>query len=389
MAAPDPSTPGGAHHGHGWVDLGRRRSADHGPVLLLILPLWALLAGHLFLTLRLTGQSQPFRVATREMTPFLVTMFLLSPLILWSARKNAMEAGQRLRSLAAHGGILLVVTALDHLLERSLFLLLDPAFAQFPSGRGRLSFASDGLDGLLASLCLVGPFYLLVVTGFHAMDFRKANQERALAAAKLEAEHYLFRLQTLKSQLHPHFLFNALNALYGHIPAEAETAQRMLVLISDFLRRCLQDQDLQKVTLAGELEFARLYLDIQSLRFCHRLTITWEIDPTLLHLYVPHLILQPLVENAIKHGLGARVEPGRIRVRARSLAGGLELEVLDNGPGPGTSQPGSGLGLANVRMRLQQLYQDRARLETGRGPAGGFSARIRIPVSAARQERQP
>jgi signal transduction histidine kinase len=346
-----------------------------------VLPLWAFLAGHSYLLLRLAGKVTAFAAVARELLPLLVAACLLAPLMLRAARSFPLGEGRRYSSLAAHAGALLLLAALDHLLERGLYLLLDPGFGRLPTGHFRPAFASDGWDGLLGSLCGIGPFYLLVVTAYHALSFRAAHQERALKAALLEAEHSQSRLQVLKSQLHPHFLFNALNALYGHIPVEAETAQRMVVLLSDFLRRSLQELGEQRTTLGRDLEFARLYLDIQGLRFPGLLQVAWEVEAGLDGMETPHLLLQPLVENAVKHGFAERTEPGRLLVRARRALGCLELEVLDDGPGAGAApQPGAGTGLANIRKRLNHLYGDLAALECGPRPEGGFRVRVSLPL---------
>lgn len=367
----------------GWQGL--RTVRDHGYILLLLLVLWTFQFGNAW-ALRGMGPTPLAGAAVaREWAPLLVAMVILAPLILFAARRCPLQAGRAGRSLAGHALALLLVAALAHLLERAIYLLMDPGFAAHPSGRLRPGFVSDGWDGFLGVLCGVAPYYLLVATAYHALNFKEAHQERALKAALMEAEHAQVRLQTLKSQLHPHFLFNALNALYGHIPPEAEPAQRMVVLLSEFLRRSLGEFNAQVVTLGQELDFARLYLDIQSLRFPGLLEVTWTVEDALLGLETPHLILQPLVENAVKHGFAQRAEPGRIWIQARRNLGCLELDVLDDGPGPHRStQPGTGTGLTNIRKRLHYLYGDLGHLECGERPGGGFCARVRIPLKEVR-----
>lgn len=352
---------------------GLRRFGDHGWILLLVVALWGLLAGHVVLTLRLAGRAPSLPAAVAGMVPLLVAMVGISPLVLGASRRISLARGQRLRGVLAHGGMLILVASLDHLLERGL---------GFVTGLGafRPVMSSPGWSGLLEALCLAGPFYLLMATANHTLDYRDALSRRTLQEAVLEAGQAKARLQSLQAQLHPHFLFNALNALYGHIPPEAENAQRMVVLLSDFLRRSLVEMDHELVPLESELSFAGLFLEIQALRFPDRMEVAWEVDPEARRARVPHLILQPLVENAVKHGFGGRPAPGRIWVVARREGASLDLEVLDDGPGPGGStQPGSGTGLANVRRRLRTVYGDRAGLACGAREGGGFRARVRIP----------
>jgi two-component system, LytTR family, sensor kinase len=357
---------------------GLRRFGDHGWILLLVAALWAFLAGHAVLMLRLAGRAPSLGAAVAGMVPLLAAMAAVSPLVLGASRRISLARGRRLGGILAHAGLLILVASLDHLLERGL---------GFVAGLGALRpvMASPGWSGLLEALCLTGPFYLLLATANHTLDYRDALSRRTLREAVLEAEGARARLQSLQAQLHPHFLFNALNALYGHIPPEAENAQRMVVLLSDFLRRSLDEMDREQVPLESELSFARLFLEIQGLRFPDRLEVAWEVESGARRVLVPHLILQPLVENAVKHGFGGRPAPGRIWVVARREGASLDLEVLDDGPGPGGStQPGSGTGLANVRRRLGTLYGDQAGLACGAREGGGFRARVRVPWTEGR-----
>ncbi len=358
------------------------RLGDYGKVMALLLPLWLSLAGATWALFRVAGQAVPLRTVLLESVTLYLAMFLLVPLALWSARAFPLEPGRWLRSLGVHGGVLVLFGALDYLVERSLFLLIHPAQEGV---RSRLTFLSDGWEGLLATLCLAGPFYVMGVAARHAFSFHQGLQERALRGAQLEAQYSESRLQALKSQLQPHFLFNALNAIYSHIPPEGETAQRMVVLLSTFLRRSLQEMGLQRVSLRHELETVNLFLEIQQLRFGDRLNYRCDAAEEALDLEVPHLVLQPLVENALKHGLAPKLEPGTLWIEARRSEAALVLSVKDDGVGSGKSvAAGTGTGLLNLRKRLQHLYGDRATFTAGPLEGGGYEARILLPLPKER-----
>ena len=220
---------------------------------------------------------------------------------------------------------------------------------------------------------------------------RERDAER-LAAGLTEA-----RLQALKMQLQPHFLFNTLNAISALIPAEAKPARRMVARLGDLLRIALEHEETQEVTLREELAFLQPYLEIEQARLEDRLTVVMEIAPETLDARVPHLMLQPLVENAIRHGIAPRIEPGRVEISAASGADDrfLHLEVRDDGPGlgrDGGTGSRKGVGLTNTRSRLEQLYDGEHRFEFANRPEGGTVVRIFLPFRrgdgmAGKQER--
>jgi hypothetical protein len=360
---------------------------DYGKVMLVLFPLWLLVVVQVYFLRRMAGAPVSMARIVLENLTLYFAMLVLVPLVLWAARKCPMDQGAWKQNLLKHAGILGIVGALDYLLERSMFLLVRPGYAMAPSLiRSRLTLQSDSLDGLAATLCLVGPFYILIVVSHYAFNYHHDIQERALQSAQLEAQYSQSRLQTLKSQLQPHFLFNALNAIQSHIPMEAETAKRMVLLLSSFLRRSLQEIGLQKVKLKQEVEFVNLYLEIQQMRFSNRLTFLWELDDAVLEHEVPHLILQPLVENAIKHGLEPKVGPGTVWIKASRTSAYLCLSVMDDGLGlrsRGRAAHGSGVGLSNTRKRLQHLYRDAAIFEYGARAGGGFQVLIQLPLEAS------
>ncbi|HMV49826.1 MAG TPA: histidine kinase, partial [Blastocatellia bacterium] len=187
-------------------------------------------------------------------------------------------------------------------------------------------------------------------------------------------------LQALKMQLQPHFLFNTLNSISALQLTDVETANRMTARLGDFLRLTLDNAGTQEVTLRQEMEFLRGYLEIEQLRFQERLQVTFDLTPEALEARVPNLILQPIVENSIRHGIAPVSEAGRIEVRAARQNGHLELSVRDDGPGIVAGESGKdGIGLANTRSRLQQLYGDAHRLDIENAAGGGLLVKMTIP----------
>jgi sensor histidine kinase YesM len=203
-----------------------------------------------------------------------------------------------------------------------------------------------------------------------------------LRASQLETQVATARLGALKAQLQPHFLFNTLNAIVVLVRQQkGQQAEETLARFSDLLRAVLADMDAQEVTLARELEYLKLYLSIEQLRFSDRLRVEFDVDSELLDAAVPHMSLQPIVENAIRHGIGPRATPGVIEIRARRVGDSLNVIVRDDGPGFRTSgkDHGMGLGLANTSARLRQLYGADAELRTESGPGGGAVVTLVLP----------
>ncbi len=236
-------------------------------------------------------------------------------------------------------------------------------------------------------------FYWLIVGGHHTFFYlrRAVRREReaaelAVRTSRLEAGLAQANLRALNMQLQPHFLFNTLNAL-SVLAAKGERAQtvRLIGRMSDLLRMSLENTE-QTVPLVRELEFAQRYLDIEEVRFADRMTVRFDVAPDTLNAQVPSMVLQPLVENAVKHGIARRRAAGRIEVRARREDDTLELSVRDDGPGFAAGQPGgrTGVGLSNTRARLAQLYgADGFEMYQGSGPGGGALVRITLPFRTA------
>jgi two-component system, LytTR family, sensor kinase len=217
-------------------------------------------------------------------------------------------------------------------------------------------------------------------------------QERAQAAlrsdlrlSQLETQVAQARLGALKAQLQPHFLFNTLNAIVVLVRQQkGQQAEETLARFSDLLRAVLANMEAQEVTLSRELEYLRLYLSIEQVRFSDRLRVEIHVDPELLDAAVPHMGLQPIVENAIRHGIGQRATAGTIEIRAQRVGDALHVSVRDDGPGFGAAGAGGGLGLglANTRARLKQLYGDVSDLRTESAPGGGALVTMIVPFHA-------
>ena len=240
------------------------------------------------------------------------------------------------------------------------------------------------LQGAFAGDLLV---YAGVLGVCYAIDYYRKYREREFRATQLEAQLAQAQLDSLRMQLHPHFLFNTLNGIVSLVrDNKNQAAVGMLVGLSDLLRHALEHSDEQEIELKDELEFIRLYLNIQQMRFSDRLQIETDIDPKTLKALVPNLLLQPLAENALKHGL-SRSGTGLIRITSHIDNGDLHVSVSDNGAGlPDQWQLKSsrGIGLANTIARLEQLYNGRHRLDIRNRDEGGVEVAIVIPFRTDR-----
>jgi len=223
--------------------------------------------------------------------------------------------------------------------------------------------------------------YWVIVSVTHAFDYYRQVREREIRAVELEKRLAEARLQALQMQLNPHFLFNTLHAISALMHKDVEAADRMIARLSELLRYALESTEAQEVSLRQELDFLRRYLEIEETRFGNRLRVEMDIAPDSLEAQVPNLILQPIVENAIRHGIEPHGKPGVIRIKARCENGSLRVEVHDNGNGlPGGSLPREGVGLSNTRSRLNQLYGGRFQFDFNNVPGGGLMVGMIIPL---------
>jgi hypothetical protein len=226
------------------------------------------------------------------------------------------------------------------------------------------------------------PIYWLIVSVMSALMHYRVSQEKDRRAAELSASLAKANLQALQHQLQPHFLFNALNAIAALVHSNPAAADDMIANLSDLLRMSLDLSREPEIPLRRELEILSCYLDIERARFQDRLEVSMEVEPAALDAWLPALLLQPLVENAVHHGLEAKTKLAPIAITARIADGDLHLTVADRGPGLATLADGSikdGIGLANTRARLRELYGERGSLKITNGPGGGCVATAILP----------
>jgi len=315
---------------------------------------------------------------------------LLTPALLLLGRRFRIERSNWLRRIALHlllGG---VFSAFELTLESVLYSRLH----LFPT-------SMKDFPGTLAQLLVIGFHggvlnYWMVIGAQSGVLYYRGYQERSrevlqfeLRASELQSQLMSAQLNALKMQLQPHFLFNTLNAITVLVRQQrTKDAEQMLGHLSDLLRGVLEDVDTQEVSLRRELEYLQLYLAIEQVRFPDRLQVEVSADPAAQRARVPQLILQPIVENAIRHGIGRSSSAGRILISASKINGTVELRVQDDGPGlsPGELSGHEGIGLGNTRARLQQLYGQHARLKIENGDRGGAIVTMNIPFHDSHAE---
>jgi two-component sensor histidine kinase len=313
----------------------------------------------------------------------------LTPLVLWGSHLFPIEQRYWPRRLLFHtvAGIVcatLVIALMIPVLERihsNLDILRLPA----PSGSHELAAYLIGLR--FATYVIV---YWTIVGLSHAQAYYRKFREREMHTLLLESRLAQAQLQMLKMQLQPHFLFNTLNAISALMHQDVELADQMLARLAQLLRTTLESAGTQEVSLKQELEFVELYLEIEQARFGSRLNVRMDADPDTMDAYVPNLILQPLVENAIRHGIAPRPEAGHIEIRTRRENGRLRLDVMDDGPGltkNGEPQPREGVGLTNTRARLQQLYGDAHQFQLANRAGGGVVVTLCLPFRESPEGR--
>ncbi len=302
--------------------------------------------------------------------------FAVSPLILYLARRFPFESGRLKTSVPVHlvAGVVIALAVL----AIGAFLLTQMGY---PPNRVFASFFEAYQYFLFINLHLAILIYWAVVGIRSAYSYYQKYRERELATSQLEARLAQSRLQVLKMQLHPHFLFNTLNAISELVHRNPDAADHMLTDLSDLLRMSFENLEVQEVSLKQELEFLRKYLEIEQMRFNDRLRVDMDIAPDTLDASVPNMILQPLVENAIKHGISPKAEGGLIEISAIRSNGHLQISVSDDGVGVKNSNedPQEGVGLSNTRRRLKHLYGDGHRFEFETAGRQGVRISLELP----------
>jgi two-component system, LytTR family, sensor kinase len=324
-----------------------------------------------------TDWKQSFQILLALNMTYWYAWAVLVPGMLWMARRYRFGRHTWKRAAAMHVGGVVVFTLAHAALAVTCRVLIMKAFADRD-----VSWWMYFQEMFFRNFDWEMMTYWAVVGLSHALDFHRESQERELTAAQLSTRLAEANLQALQRQLHPHFLFNTLNTISALMHRDTEAADAMLERLGDLLRLTLDRVGTQHVSLKDELDFLRKYLEIEKTRFGERLQVHIEVDLATLDAAVPNLVLQPLVENALRHGIGPKIGGGRVDIIARRDGQDLWLEVRDNGVGLTSDAFHKGVGLTNTRSRLENLYGDRYRFECHTPPGGGLLVTVVIPFSA-------
>jgi two-component system LytT family sensor kinase len=299
---------------------------------------------------------------------------LATPLVIHLARRYPLTRGRIAAALGVHLAAFTVISLLGETWFAMLQASLNPwDYPQQPT------FAEAWLTSLPYQVLP----YLIVYALIWLIAFIGDARERA---ARLDEELAKAKLAALRGQMEPHFMFNTLNSIAGLVREQrSDAAVNMIVGLSEFLRRATEDSHRMQVTLAEEVEYLQRYLDIQKVRFGERLQVSVDIPQEILHAQVPNLLLQPLVENAIKHGIAHRVAGGAVRVSGTGDNGVLRLSVCNDGPSTAIERPAAhtGIGLDNLRTRLQILHGTQSELHLTRAPSGQAEVVVTLPLTEA------
>src|SRR5438034_2066504 len=303
---------------------------------------------------------------------------ILSPLLFKFSRRFPIEFRPlNLRNLLLYFPALISFAGIHQLIHLAVLWSITPRWRQqYPARidcyRAYFAFGFY-IDLIIASLIVIAVHALVYYQNFRASELAQSSLKARLAQAQLKA---------LKMQLHPHFLFNTLHSISSLVLEDPPKANSMIARLGDFLRLTLENSEQQLISLKEETEFIRCYLEIEQVRFGDRLTVAFELEPQTLSAQVPHLILQPVVENAIQHAIAPRAARGHINVQAKQLNSLLRVAISDNGPGICSNANllgKKGVGLSNVRSRLQQIYGPDFRFELMNAGDGGLTVVIEIP----------
>lgn len=312
----------------------------------------------------------------------------LTPAVLWLGNRWPVE--RRVINAGLHLCFSVVFSILATVIEVPVLLLLGVFPAATPPSivAGIKLFLSFGIQGGALRYWAVIALQAVYRSQKNAKIRERETFDLRVQASELEKQLATAQLSALKMQLQPHFLFNTLGAIIVLIQQQKTAqAEAMVARLGDLLRLTLDDVEAQEVPLWRELEFLRLYLSIEQVRFEDRLRVVIASPPALSDVLVPHMVLQPIVENAVRHGLGQSEESVTIEVGAASTNGLLALVVSDDGPGLVSPRAGhNGIGLTNTRSRLARLYGDRARLDVEQAAGRGVRVTITLPVRAALPE---
>jgi two-component sensor histidine kinase len=318
------------------------------------------------------ASGRPIPSYTRPFVVAIVSMWswvLLTPVLMQLTRWLNDRVASRTVRIAAHVGGFLIV----HVLDSAFFFALN-MLAQQPVRPFAQLLLALGTYNALA--------YAIVVAFTTALDYEDAFRERGLRAAQLEAQLALSQLQTLRAQLHPHFLFNSLNAISALMHKDVGRADRMLARLSELLRSAIDGPTTNEIALIDEVAFVQRYLEIEQMRFGDRLDVRLDLPVETYDALVPNMLLQPLVENAVRHGVAPHAGAGRVEIRATRTGSQLGIVIKDTGKGLDLTLGNGareGVGLRTTRARLSKLYGEAQELALVNIPGGGFETRVLLP----------
>jgi len=374
----------------GFTTSGRQAHSSY-PRWWVILAIWTtwglLLSTQVTVYVRLGGKAMPFLDALRLNMPGALVWAIFTPAAIWLARRYPPFEGPHWPCGVA---VNLLASAVAVFLE-VLLVIVNQRWIRGPMPSDDPLLVAE-LRNFVWWFPLDGWLYWAIVASDYGVAHYRRLRERELRASQLEAQLSEARLEALKMQLQPHFLFNALHTIGQLIRTGQDAlAVRVLAGLGELLRRVLDGASTQEVPLKQELEFLRSYLDIEQIRFGDRLKAVVDAEAETLDAQVPYLILQPLVENAIRHGIAPRSTVGRLLISARRINGSLHLTVRDDGAGLVSvleSPENRGVGLTNTSARLRQLYGDEASFEVLNAGDGGTIAHIVVPFRLAAADWQ-
>ncbi len=306
---------------------------------------------------------------------------LATPWVISLARRYPIIRGTTLRTVAVHVAAFIAISVVVEAWSAALQVLFNPWGNRRPP-----TFWDTWSIALLYQILIFLIAYVLILTITYLIDSRENIARQMTETARLNEELSKAQLAALRRQMEPHFMFNTLNSIAALVrDRRNDAAVSMIVGLSEFLRRASEDSHRPQVTLGEEVEYLQRYVDIQKVRFGARLHVSVDIPPHLLDVPVPNLLLQPLVENAIKHGIGQRAAGGTVRVAGDRRDGSLYLRVYNDGPSfPQDWETNSGgVGLANLRTRLRILHGSAADLAMASNGADGVEVIITLPLRNA------
>src|SRR5688572_4807628 len=344
---------------------------------LLYFAIWTLIglafAGQSYLARAEIGDRVTWRFAlSRNLTDWYIFAVLSLP-VLWLARRIPIESGDWKRRVTIHAVASIVFSVLWMVLRASIVTALQLT-------EGQRGFWAAFTFALVATFFFNVLIYWVIISITHTWRLYHRDRDREVRTAELEGRLSQARLQALQMQLNPHFLFNTLHAISSLMHKDVDAADRMLIRLGDLLRYALESTEEQEVKLRQELDFLDRYIDIERARFGDRLAVEKDIAPDTYDALLPNLLLQPIIENAIQHGIEPHARPGKIALKAARDGNAMRLEVRDNGDGlPGGARPQEGVGISNSRARLQQLYGDQGHFQLANAPEGGLIVSIVVP----------